>query len=220
MSSRSFALDPKIDAYVESVSPSEPEILAKLREETAAMPNAQMQIGWAQGQLMTLLAGLIDAKRYLEIGVFTGYSSLLMARALPEGGQIVACDVSEQYTSVARRYWEEAGVASKVDLRIGPALETLDALLQDGQAESFDMAFIDADKENIPQYFGRCLQLVRKNGLILVDNVLRDGRVLDTSTDDPDTKTIQQFNADVVKDPHFESILLPIADGLTVARKR
>lgn len=220
MSSRSFALDPKIEAYVESVSAPEPEILAKLRAETAAMPNAQMQIGWSQGELMALLAGLVGAKRYLEIGVFTGYSSLVIAQALPEDGQVVACDVSEEYTSTARRYWQEAGVAHKIQLRIAPALETLDSLLQDGQAESFDMAFIDADKENIPHYFGRCLQLVRKNGIILVDNVLRDGRVLDPETDDPDTKIVQKFNEDVVKDPHFESILLPIADGLTIARKR
>lgn len=220
MSRRSFALDAEIEDYVESVSPAEPTILTRLREETGQMPNCQMQIGASQGQFMAFLAKLIGAKRYLEIGVFTGYSSLVMAQALPPDGEVVALDVSEEYTATARRYWQEAGMANKIGLRIAPALETLDDLIREGQAGKFDMAFIDADKENIPAYFDRCLELVRQNGLILVDNVLRDGRVLKDAGDDNDTRIVQDFNRNVVNDLRVEALLMPLADGITLARKR
>jgi predicted O-methyltransferase YrrM len=166
-----IVMDEHLHAYMLGTVREHP-LLRELREETAAMPNAQMQIGPEQGAFMALLMRAIAARRYLEIGVFTGYSSLAAALALPPDGHVTACDVSEEYTSVARRYWERAGVAAKVDLRLAPAVETLDALLASGAAETYDLAFIDADKEGYDAYYERCLQLVRVNGLILLDNML------------------------------------------------
>lgn len=220
MSSRSFAIDPKIEDYVDSVNRPEPEVLARLRAETAAMPNAQMQIGAAQGQFMAMLASLMGAKRYLEIGVFTGYSSTVIAMALPKDGHVVACDLSEEYTSVARKYWQEAGVADKIDLRLGPAQETLDELISGGQTEAFDLAFIDADKVNIGVYLERCLKLIRKNGLILVDNVLWSGRVLDPAPDDADGLLLKTFNPSLRDRSDIDVLMLPIADGITMIRKK
>ncbi|MEA2552661.1 MAG: hypothetical protein QOJ65_837, partial [Fimbriimonadaceae bacterium] len=162
----------------------------------------------------------IDAKRYLEIGVFTGYSSLAMALAMPADGRIVACDVSEEYAAMAKRYWAEAGVQDRIDLRIAPALETLDAMIGSGQRGSFDIAFIDADKTNIPSYLDRCLELIRQNGLIMIDNTLRDGRVLKPEGEDEDTVLMHDFNKAVGRDSRVEVLLLPLFDGLTLIRKR
>lgn len=178
-----------------------------------------MAIGPEQGQLMQLLACAIGARRYLEIGVFTGYSSLAVALVLPADAYILACDVSEEFTAIARRYWQSAGVAGKIDLHIAPALETL-AQLNRRSVEPFDMAFIDADKANVGAYYERALGLVRPGGLILVDNVLWDGAVLDAATTDPDTKALRELNATVGRDQRVDVALLPVCDGLLIARKR
>jgi predicted O-methyltransferase YrrM len=218
MSRSSFLLPENLRGYVEEHWLREPDILRRLRQETAAMPQANMQISADQGQLMAMLVRLIGARRTLEIGVFTGYSSLATAMALPSDGKIVACDVSEEFTAVARRYWEEAGVSDKIDLRLAPALETLDALLACGSGGVFDFCFIDADKANYEGYFERALRLVRPGGLIAVDNVLWDGKVADAEARDPDTESIRAFNARLATDDRVELALLPIGDGLTLAR--
>jgi len=198
----------------------EPEVLARLREETGSHPRRQMQIGPEQGQLLRLLVELVGARRCLEIGTFTGYSSLSVALALPPDGSIVCCDVSEEFTAIARRYWQEAGVADKVDLRIAPALETLDALIADGGEGTFDMAFIDADKGNYPHYWERCVRLVRRGGVIAVDNVLWGGSVADASDRSPDTQAIRTLNERVHGDERVTAVTLPVADGMTIARVR
>lgn len=206
--------------YVRAVSPSEPECLRKLREETALHPRARMQITPEQGHFFQFLIRLLNAKRTLEIGVFTGYSSTAVALALPGDGQIVACDISEEFTSVARRYWAEARVSSKIDLRLGPAVETLDRLIRDGGADTFDFAFIDADKERYKTYYERVLVLVRKGGVIALDNMLWSGRVLDTQSSDPETNAIQELNSFIKNDSRVWSCMLPIGDGLTLALKK
>jgi caffeoyl-CoA O-methyltransferase len=198
----------------------EPPLLAKLREETASHPRSQMQVAPEQGQLLRLLVELIGARRCLEIGTFTGYSSLAVVLALPADGSIVCCDVSDEFTSVARRYWEEAGVAGKVDLRLGPALDTLDELLAGGGEGTFDLAFIDADKGNYPAYWERCVRLVRRGGLVAVDNVLWSGRVADPSDQASDTEAIRALNERVHGDERVTAVTLPIADGMTLARVR
>jgi len=194
-------------------------LLRDLREETSRLPQARMQIGPEQGQFMALLAHLIGARRYLEVGVFTGYSSLAMALALPPDGRIVACDVSEEYTAVARRYWKAAGVAGKIDLRIAPALETL-RQLREQHVAPFDMAFIDADKANVKAYYEACLELIRPNGLVLVDNVLWDGAVADPADDDADTVALRDVTQRAARDERVETVLVAICDGLLIARKR
>lgn len=219
MANKTFINDQLYD-YLLSVSLREPEILQKLRHETASHPMSQMQIAPEQGQLMALLVQLSRARRALEVGVFTGYSSLAVALALPPDGQLVACDVSDEYTAIARRYWQLAGVADKIDLRIAPALETLDHLLADGQANQFDFAFIDADKSNYPGYYERALQLVRSGGLIAIDNVLWSGRVADPQVQDSRTQTIRAFNQKIHQDERVFPCLLAIADGLTLALKK
>lgn len=221
MSNKTFISDQLYD-YLLSVSLREPEVLQKLRQETANHPMSQMQIAPDQGQLMGLLVQLIGAKKALEVGVFTGYSSLVVALALPPDGKLIACDVSEEYTSIARRYWEMAGVANKIDLRIAPALETLDQLLANGEANTFDFAFIDADKSNYAGYYDRALQLVRPGGLIAVDNVLWSGRVADPQMQQQDnrTKAIHEFNQKLYQDQRILPCLLPVADGLTLALKK
>ncbi|HTS51108.1 MAG TPA: class I SAM-dependent methyltransferase [Bryobacteraceae bacterium] len=206
--------------YIRRVSLREPEVLRRLREETASHPRVSMQISPEQGQFMALLIHLLGARRTLEIGVFTGYSSLSVALALPEDGRIIACDVSEEYTSVARRYWREAGVERKIDLRLRPALETLNDLIALGQAASFDFAFIDADKENYENYYERCLTLIRPGGLIAVDNVLWSGRVVDASDQDGDTRAIRAFNQKLQADERVWLSMLPIRDGVTLACKK
>jgi len=220
MTRRSITLTDSLHDYLLSVSLREPELLARLRQETAALQESRMQIGPEQGQFMAFLLRLMGAKRCLEIGVFTGYSSLVTALALPEGGRIVACDVSEEWTAIARRYWREAGVEEKIELRLGPALDTLDQLLGGGEAGRFDFAFIDADKENYLRYYERVLPLLRKGGLIVVDNVLWSGRVVDPEVADADTVALRHFNDSLHHDERVDLSLVPIGDGLTLARKR
>jgi predicted O-methyltransferase YrrM len=220
MSRRSIVLTDALYEYLLSVSLREPELLARLRQETARQEMARMQISPEQGQFMFLLLRLIGATRCLEIGVFTGYSSLVTALALPEDGRIVACDVSEEWTAVARRYWRQAGVESKIDLRIAPALETLDRLVEAGETGRFDFAFIDADKESYLAYYERVLQLLRPGGLLAVDNVLWSGRVADPEVSDADTAALRHFNESLHRDERIDLSLVPIGDGLTLARKR
>ena len=220
MSSRTIVLNDALYEYLLSVSLREPDVLCRLREETAKMPQHNMQISPEQGQFMALLVELTGARKCLEVGTFTGYSTLSVALALPEDGQIVACDISEEFTSRAKPYWQEAGMAGKIDLRLGPALETLDALIADGESGAFDFAFIDADKVNYQGYFQRALDLIRRGGLILVDNVLWSGAVVDPARDDEDTEAIRAFNQARAGDPRISLSLVPIGDGLTLARKR
>ena len=220
MTNKTLGLDPQLYNYLISVSLREPEILTQLREETATYPMSQMQIAPEQGQFMALLVQLIGAKKTLEIGVFTGYSSLVVALALPEDGKIIACDVNEEYTSVARRYWQKAGVEDKIELHIAPALETLDQLIATGASNSFDFAFIDADKSNYKNYYEKALHLVRPGGLIAIDNVLRSGRVADLQIQDSSTNNIRAFNQKLHQDQRITLSLVPIADGLTLALKK
>ena len=220
MSSRTIVLNDALYEYLLSVSLREPDVLCRLREETAKMPQHNMQISPEQGQFIALLVELTGARKCLEVGTFTGYSTLSVALALPEDGQIVACDISEEFTSRAKPYWQKAGMAGKIDLRLGPALETLDALIADGESGAFDFAFIDADKVNYQGYFQRALDLIRRGGLILVDNVLWSGAVVDPARDDEDTEAIRAFNQARAGDPRISLSLVPIGDGLTLARKR
>jgi predicted O-methyltransferase YrrM len=220
MPKQSLGLDNQLYNYLLSVSLREPEILLKLRQETASHPRSRMQISPEQGQFMRLLVQLIGAKKTLEVGVFTGYSSLSVALALPEDGKIIAADVSEEFTAIARRYWQQAGVADKIDLRLAPGLETLDRLLATGQADTFDFAFIDADKENYDGYYERSLQLIRPGGLIAIDNVLWSGQVADPQIQDENTQSIRAFNEKLHRDERVTLSLVPIADGLTLAIKR
>jgi caffeoyl-CoA O-methyltransferase len=210
MTSKSIGLPDAVHAYVLRWGLREPAILARLREETAAHPRSSMQIAPEQGAVLALLVELLGARRCLEIGTFTGYSSLAVALALPDDGRLVCCDVSDDYTSVARR----------VDLRLGPAIESLDRLLADGAGGTFDLAFIDADKPSYPAYWERCLELVRPGGVIAIDNVLWGGRVADPSADDDSTRTLRRVNEMVAADPRVRHVLLAIADGMTIARKR
>jgi len=219
MSKQTLGLEQNLYDYLLSVSLREPTILTQLRQETAQMPRSIMQISPEQGQFMALLVKLIGAKKTLEVGVFTGYSSLVVALALPADGKIVACDVSEEYTSVARRYWQDAGVADKIDLHIAPALETLDKLLTAGEAVTFDFAFIDADKGNYENYYERSLELIRPGGLIAIDNVLWSGKVADTEIQDNQTNKIRALNRKLHQDSRITLSLVPIADGLTLAMK-
>jgi predicted O-methyltransferase YrrM len=220
MSNRTITLTDSLYGYLLSVSLRESDLQRRLREETARDPMARMQIAPEQGQFMALLSRLIGARRCVEIGVFTGYSSLAVALALPAGGSIVACDVSEQWTSVARRYWAEAGVADRIELRLAPALDTLDALLAAGGAGSFDLAFIDADKVNYLGYYERVLRLLRPGGLAVVDNTLWSGRVADPEVADADTVALRHFNEHLHRDERVDLSLVPIGDGLTLARKK
>lgn len=215
---KTFISDQLYD-YVLSASLREPDILQELRQETANHPMSRMQIAPDQGQLMALLVQLIGAKKALEIGVFTGYSSLAVALALPSDGKLIACDISEEYTSIARRYWQLAGVTEKIDLRIAPALETLDALLAN-ESSTFDFAFIDADKSSYPDYYERALQLVRPGGLIAIDNVLWSGRVADPREQDNRTQAMRLFNEKLHQDERISLALLAISDGLTLALKK
>jgi predicted O-methyltransferase YrrM len=220
MSNRTITMTDALYDYLLGVSLREPGLLKRLREETAAHPQARMQISPEQGQFMQLLAKLLGARRCIEVGVFTGYSSLAVALVLPADGKILACDVSEEFTAVARRYWKEAGVEGKIELKLGPAAETLDARLKAGEASSYDFAFIDADKANYGQYYERILKLLRPGGLMAVDNTLWSGRVLDADDRSEDTAAIRTFNAALHHDERVDLSLLPIGDGLTLARKR
>jgi len=220
MTRHSIPLTEELNDYLVRVSVREHPMLRRLREETAALENASMQIAPEQGRLMALLVEAIGARRALEIGTFTGYSSLVVALALPDDGTLVACDVSETWTAVARRFWAEAGVAHKIDLRLAPALETLDALLAAGEAGAFDFAFIDADKEPYPAYYERVLRLLRPGGLVLVDNTLWSGRVVDPEVRDASTEAIRAFNANLSGDDRVSLCMLPVGDGVTLAMKR
>ena len=191
--------------------------LEELREETAQLPESVMQICPEQGALMANLVRLMSAKRTIEIGTFTGYSALAVAFALPEDGKIVACDISEEWTSIGRKKWEQAGILDKIDLRIGPALETLEELLEDGHEASFDFAFIDADKANYLDYYKKCLRLVRKGGVIAIDNVLWSGAVINSEINDDDTKAIRELNDFLAQDDRVSLSMVPIGDGLTLA---
>jgi predicted O-methyltransferase YrrM len=201
--------------YVLSMGARETRVQRELREETHKLPMGQMQIGPDQAALMQVLVRILGAKRCIEIGTFTGYSALAVALALPASGKIICCDVSEEWTSIGRRYWKKAGVARKIDLRLGPALETLKGL-----KGSFDFAFIDADKPNYWNYYQRCLQLIRKGGLIAVDNTLWGGSVIDPEKQSESTQALREFNERVAKDRRVEIALVPIGDGLTLAVKR
>lgn len=205
--------------YLLSVSLREPEILQRLRQETRALPDADMQISADQGQFMSFLVRLLNARKLIEIGVFTGYSSLWMAMAMAENGRLVACDTDAETTTIARKYWQEAGVADKIDLRIAPALETLDSLIDAGEADSFDFIFIDADKINYRDYYERGLVLIRTGGIIAVDNVLWYGKPADPDIDDEDTRAIRAFNEFLHQDRRIELTMLSIADGLTLAKE-
>lgn len=220
MSNKTLGLSVALQAYLLQSSLREPPLVARLREETARDPMARMQIAPEQGQFMQLLVRLTGARRCIEVGVYTGYSSLCTALALPADGYLLACDVDENWTAVARRYWDEAGVAGKIELRLAPALDTLDEALQAGQAGSYDFVFIDADKSNYLNYYERCLKLLRRGGLIAVDNVLWDGRVADPQNHDADTVAIRAFNDFVHRDERVDLSLVPVADGLTLCRKR
>jgi caffeoyl-CoA O-methyltransferase len=206
--------------YMRRVTLREPAILQRLREETAHLPNSNFQISAEQGQFMGLLMHLIGACRTIEVGVYTGYSALSVALALPNDGRVIACDINEEWTSVGRRYWREAGVDGKIDLRLGPALATLDTLIASGQAKQYDFVFIDADKTNYANYYERALVLLRSGGLIAVDNVLWSGRVIDASFDDPDTRAIRAFNERILNDDRVWLSMLPVRDGLTLACKK
>jgi predicted O-methyltransferase YrrM len=220
MSKGSIGLSDELNAYLIEVGAREPEVLAFLRNETAVMPQAGMQIAVEQGALLSMLVKLLVARRVLEIGTFTGYSSTAMALALPPDGKIVCCDVSKEFTDVARRTWAAAGVEERVDLRLAPALETLEALLAEDGAGSFDLAFIDADKTNYRGYVEAALLLVRQGGLIAIDNVLWSGRVIDATDTDEDTQAIRDLNADLATDERVDIAMVPIADGLTLLRVR
>jgi O-methyltransferase len=220
MSNVSLGLPPDLQAYLVEHGVREPDILKRLREETAALPQHDMQIAPEQGAFMAMLVGLIGARRCIELGTFTGYSSLAVALALPADGRIVCCDVSEEWTSVARRYWGEAGVADRVDLRLGPALETLDSLIAGGASGTFDFAFIDASKREYPEYHERILRLLRQGGLALYDNVLWEGGVIDESMTDADTVGVRRLNDRLVGDERVSISMIPVADGLTLVQKR
>ena len=219
MSRRTLVVDDDIYRYLVDHSLREHPAQAALRAATAAHPHAGMQISPEQGQFMALLVKLLGARRTLEIGVFTGYSALTVALALPDDGRLLACDISDEYTRVGRPYWEQAGVAHKIDLRLAPAQATLDARLAAGEAGQYDFAFIDADKAGYDAYYERCLQLLRAGGMIAIDNTLWSGKVAHPATD-ADTLALQAINAKLHDDQRIDLSLLPIGDGLTLARKR
>ena len=219
MSTATIILDEKLREYLLNVSVKESEILRELREETAQMEYSAMQISPEQGAFMSFLVELSQAKRTLEIGVFTGYSALVVAMALSEDGIVTACDVSEEWANVGMKYWKKAQVEDKIDLRIAPALKTLDQLLSEGKQGTYDFAFIDADKMEYQGYFDKSLELLRIGGLIAIDNVLWGGSVIDDSIQDSSTKAIREFNENLSSDPRVSISMVPIGDGLTLACK-
>jgi caffeoyl-CoA O-methyltransferase len=218
MEPKSFFLSPEIHAYLVAHGTPPDEVLQELAQETARVgPLAIMLVAPEQGALLTLLTRLVGARRAIEVGTFTGYSSLCIARGLPEDGRLLCCDVSEEWTGIARRFWQKAGVDGRIDLRIAPAAETLRAL---PEREEWDLAFIDADKPGYPVYYEEILRRLRPGGLILADNVLWMGRVADPAADDAQTQAIRAFNDLVARDARVERVMLPVSDGLTLIRKR
>ena len=220
MSTRSIGLNEEIYRYLLEHSLREPELLAELRQETAQLPQANMQIAPEQGQFMAMLARIIGARRYLEVGTFTGYSALAVTLAMAQKGETTCLDISEDWATIARRYWIRAGLADRIHLHLRPADETLDSLVRDGWSGDYDMAFIDADKTGYVDYYEACFTLVRPGGLILIDNTLWNGKVADASEQDKDTCAIRVFNRHVHADERVDLSLVPIGDGLTIARKR
>jgi len=220
MANKTINLNAELYDYVLDVGLREPELLARLREATEAEEMSVMRSAPEQGQFMAMLLKLTGAKRVLEVGTYTGYGTLWMALSLPQDGEIVTCDVSERWTSVARRFWEAAGVTERIRLELRPALKTLESLLAAGEQSSFDFAFIDADKVNYDAYYEACLKLVRPGGLICVDNVLWGGSVIDPAKQDESTEAIRAFNRKLKTDARIELSMLPVADGLTLAIKR
>ena len=220
MSSRTIEFTEALHAYLLSVAVREPDILARLRAETEPMEMSMMQISPEQGALMALLVELIGARKCIEIGVYTGYSALCVARAMGPEGRLIACDINEDWTEVAKRYWREAGVAENIDMRLAPAAKTLDSLIAAGESGTFDFAFIDADKPGYDGYYERCLTLLRNGGLIAIDNVLWQGRVADPAIEDEDTVAIRALNDKLTGDERVSLCMVPIGDGLTLARKR
>jgi len=219
MSTTTLNLSPEVYQYLLSVSVPDDPLRERLVAETLSVAGFNMQISPEQAQFMTLLLKTLNASRVIEVGTFTGYSALVMARALPDDAQLVACDVNREWTDVGKRYWREAGVAEKIDLRIAPALETLDAMLANGEAGQYDFAFIDADKTNYVAYYERCLQLVHSGGIVAVDNTLWGGSVADSSKTDEDTQAIRALNSKIQNDQSVTSCLIPIGDGLHLALK-
>ncbi|HEX2333835.1 MAG TPA: class I SAM-dependent methyltransferase [Burkholderiales bacterium] len=218
MAGRAPFLPKKISRYIHQHAVREPPILRELRAATASLPNAGMQIGADQGQFMALLVQAIGARNCLEIGTFTGYSALAVALALPDDGRIVCCDLSEEWTAIGKPFWKKAGVETKIDLRIGPALRTLDEITKEKRI--FDFVFIDADKTNYQNYFNACLPIVRRRGIIAVDNTLWSGWVADRNHDDADTTALRKFNDKLHHDERVEIALLPLGDGVTLALKK
>jgi predicted O-methyltransferase YrrM len=219
MSRGSIGLSPELNDYIVKAHAPEHPVLRKLRQKTGRMPRGGMQIAPEQGHFLAFLVRLIGARRTIEIGTFTGYSALAVALALPENGTVVACDVSEEWTAIAKAHWQEAGVAGKITLRLAPALETLAALEREGKPGRFDFAFIDADKPEYDAYYEACLRLVRPGGLIALDNMLQHGRVADRSDRSPGATAIRALNAKLVRDERVEAVLLPIGDGMTLVRR-
>ena len=220
MSAKTILMDDQLLEYLRQNAVREPEVLQELREETQQLPNARMQISSEQGQLMAMLVKLVNARKIVEVGTFTGYSSTVMALAMPPESRLVACDVSEEYTQIARKFWQKAGVDEQIQLILGKAKESLKQLLQADGQESFDLAFIDADKTAYTEYYEYCLKLIQPGGLILVDNVLWGGQVADSSNHDMDTEALRAFNAALSSDQRIDLCMVPIGDGLTIARKR
>ncbi len=220
MSARPTPIDEALYEYLLSVSLREPDVMRRLRQQTQLLPEANMQIAPDQAQFMQMLVHLLGASQTIEVGVFTGYSALAVALALPETGRMVACEIEEKWPRIGQPYWKEAGVADKIDLRIAPARDTLTALLDEGGANSYDFAFIDADKEQYITYYELCLQLVRPGGLIAIDNTLWDGKVARPDNREPETEAIRNLNKHLLEDDRIELCLLTIADGLTLARKQ
>jgi predicted O-methyltransferase YrrM len=215
-----FVMSDAVETYVNTVIHRETPVQQRLRTETEAMPEAGMQIGADQGAFLAMLVRLIGARRTLEIGTFTGYSALAVAAALPADGKLIACDVSTEWTAIAKRYWAEAGVAGRIDLRIAPARDTLAALLKEGGADSFDFAFIDADKTGYDAYYEACLKLVRRGGLVAFDNVLWSGKVADPDNHEADTEALRKLNLKIRDDARVDAGLVTIGDGVMLARRK
>ncbi len=220
MSKRTLDMDDRLYQYLLRHSVRERELLRRLRQETDGTGAANMQIAPEQGQFMALLVELIGARRIIEVGTFTGYSSLCLAGALPDDGELICCDIDEEWTSIARRYWHEAGYDNRITLKLAPALQTLNELISGGQSGQFDLIFIDADKESYPAYYERSLLLIRTGGLLLFDNTLWGGAVADPADQSVDTRALRELNEQLLSDERVSISLLPLADGLTLARKR